>query len=171
MHGFFSRFLTYITLLWAFFSTSSAFAHAVAVNLNAYTEQSMLVVLMNGINGEPINQATISYSLLSSSGEVSSAGLKYVADGEYRALLPKIPDGQYTLKLRDTTFPQEALEVASTVQMPLENPVQMLLPPSQAGQPEITVLVILAVLPILVALGALVLVLFLRPKPKPEVLE
>jgi hypothetical protein len=157
------------TFLSSLFST--AHAHAVAVNLDAFFEQSELVVLMNGTNGEPINQATIGYSLLSNQGEVSSAQLKYVADGEYRATLPDIAKGQYTLKLRDTTFPQEALEVASTIQIPLQNPVRLLLPPSKAGQPDVTVLVVLAVLPIVVALIALGLVLFLRPKPKPEVVE
>jgi hypothetical protein len=150
---------------------SFAHAHAVAVNLDAFVEQSELVVLMNGADGQPINQASIAYSLLSQKGEVSSAQLKYVADGEYRTTLPTIPNGQYTLKLRDTTFPQEALEVASTIQMPLQNPVRLLLPPSKAGQPDVTILIVLAVLPIVVALGALVLVLFLRPKPKPEVVE
>jgi hypothetical protein len=161
--------LSLVPCLFSLFSL--AHAHAVAVNLDAFTEQSELVVLMNGINGEPINQATISYSLLSNQGEVSNAQLKYVADGEYRATLPSIASGEYTLKLRDTTFPQEALEVASTIQMPLQNPVRLLLPPSKAGQPDVTVLIVLAVLPILVALVALALVLFLRPKPKPEVLE
>jgi hypothetical protein len=150
---------------------STAHAHAVAVNLDAFVEQSELVVLMNGVNGEPINGATIHYDLLAATGQVSSAQLKYVADGEYRASLPTIPNGEYTLKLRDTTFPQEALEVASTIQMPLQNPVRLLLPPSKAGQPDVTVLVVLAVLPILVALIALGLVLFMRPKPKPEVVE
>ncbi|MFN3265930.1 MAG: hypothetical protein ACK41E_03725 [Deinococcales bacterium] len=160
----------FLALLLSLLSTPAVFAHAVAVNLDAFTEQSELVVLMNGVNGEPINQATIAYSLLSGSGEVSSAGLRYVADGEYRAKLPSVPKGEYTLKLRDTTFPQEMLEVASTVQIPLQNPVRMILPPSKVGQPDVTVLAILAALPILVALVALVLVLFSRPKPKPEVL-
>jgi hypothetical protein len=162
----------FVFCLWAFACCiSTAHAHAIAVNLDAFTEQSELVVLMNGVNGEPINQATIAYSLLSNQGEVSSDQLKYVADGEYRATLPEIPNGQYTLKLRDTTFPQEALEVASTIQMPLQNAVRLLLPPSKAGQPDVTVLVVLAVLPIVVALIALGLVLFLRPKPKAEVLK
>jgi hypothetical protein len=158
--------------LFSFFMLfSTANAHAIAVNLDAFVEQSELVVLMNGADGQPINQATIAYSLLSQQGEVSSAQLKYVADGEYRAKLPNIPSGQYTLKLRDTTFPQEALEVASTIQIPLQNPVRLLLPPSKTGQPDVTVLIVLAVLPIVVALISLVLVLFLRPKPKPEVVE
>jgi hypothetical protein len=150
---------------------SRANAHAVAVNLDAYTEGSQLVVLMNGVNGEPIGGATISYSLLSNQGQVSSAELKYVADGEYRANLPALSSGEYTLKLRDTTFPQEALEVAGTMQIPLQNPLRLLLPPSKVGQPDVTVLVILAVLPIIVALAALGFVLFMRPKPKPEVVE
>jgi hypothetical protein len=146
-------------------------AHAVAVNLDAYTEGSQLVVLMNGANGQPIDNATITYSLLASTGEVSSAQLKYVADGEYRTILPPIAQGHYTLKLKDTTFPQEALEVAGTLQIPMQAPLRLLLPPSTSGQPDISVLVILAVLPIVVALVALGLVLFVRPKPKPEVLE
>jgi hypothetical protein len=149
----------------------AAHAHAVAVNLDAYTEGSQLVVLMNGANGQPINNATIAYSLLATTGEVSSAQLKYVADGEYRANLPKIVQGQYTLKLKDTTYPQEALEIAGRLQIPTQAPLRLLLPPSTTGQSDVTVLVILAVLPIVVALAALGMVLFMRPKLKPEVLK
>jgi hypothetical protein len=152
-----------------FFSVT--YAHAVAVGLNAFVDQSDLVVLMNGVNGEPINDAIINYELLSATGKVSSARLRYLADGEYRAKLPVIPKGKYTLKLRDTTFPQEALESSKVIQMPLKNPVQMFLPPSKVAQPNVTAVVVLAVLPIVVALVALGLVLFFRAKPKLEAVE
>lgn len=148
------------------FCSSSALAHAVAVNADAFFENQELVVLMNGIQGEPINGASLAYSLLSESGEVSSGVFKAVADGEYRVAVPNVPTGLHTLKLRDTTFPQEALEVAKAVQLPLATSVRLVLPPSTIGQPDTTLLIILAILPVFVALIALFLVLFVRPKHK-----
>jgi hypothetical protein len=150
-------------------SGSGVLAHAVAVNLDVFTENNELVVLMNGVQGQPITGASLAFTVLTDSGEISSGVLKNVADGEYRAVLGKIPDGQQTLKLLDTTFPAEALEVASTVQFPLIQPVRMLLPASKTGQPDLTLLVGLATLPVVVALIALVLVLLMRPKVKEEV--
>ena len=160
------RFL--LIALCALWFSSRAAAHVVAVNLDAFSEKSELVVLMNGVQGEPINGASLAYSLLSSTGEVSSASLKSVADGEYRAVIPEVVSGAYTLKFRDTTFPQEALEIAATVQFPLQQPVRLVLPPSKTGQPDVTLLIILAALPVVIAFLALAFVLFLRPKT-PEV--
>ncbi len=153
------------------FAASSAFAHAVAVNLDAYTEKQQLVVLMNGTMGQPINGAVLAFSVLSSSGEIAGGALKMVADGEYRAALPIIQAGTYTLKFRDTTFPQEALEIGRSVDFPLQNAVRLLLPASSAGQPAIAVLVGLATLPVIIAMLVLLVVLFVRPKPKPEAIE
>ena len=148
------------------FFASGAWAHAVAVNVDAFFENQELVAIMNGVQGEPINGASLAYSLLSESGEVSSGVFKAVADGEYRVDVPILPSGLHTLKLRDTTFPQEALEVAKAVQLPLATPVRFVLPPSRVGQPDTTLLVVLAILPVLIALIALFLVLFIRPKNK-----
>jgi hypothetical protein len=148
-----------------FLLSSSAFAHAVAVNLDVFSEGKDLVVLMNGVQGEPINGAVLAYSLLSEAGEVSSGVVKPIADGEYRVTV-NIPSGLYTLKLRDTTFPAEALEVAKRVEFPLNQSVRLLLPASTSGQPDLTLLVVLATLPVVIALLALALVLFFRPKNK-----
>jgi hypothetical protein len=158
--------LVFFSLLFSLFSCfSSALAHAVAVNVDIFTEKKDLVVLMNGVQGEPINGASLAYSLLSEAGEVSSGVIKPVADGEYRVAVT-VPSGAYTLKLRDTTFPAEALEVAKSVQFPLAQPIRLLLPASKAGQPDQTLLLALATLPVVIALLALGFVLFLRPKNK-----
>ncbi len=151
-------------LIW---SGSGVLAHAVAVNLDVFTEKNELVVLMNGVQGQPITGASLAFRVLSDSGEISSGALKNVADGEYRTQIAAL-NGQYTLKLLDTTFPAEALEVARTVQFPLLQPVRLLLPASKSGQPDLTLLVGLATLPVVVALIALVLVLLVRPKGKKE---
>jgi hypothetical protein len=143
---------------------SSAAAHAVAVNLDAFVENRELVVLANGPQGEPINGAVMQYTLLSGSGQVSSEQMRAVADGEYRAFMPTVESGSYTLKITDTTFPQEALEIAANVQMPLVNPVRMVLPPSSAGQPNSTLLIVLALVPVVISLLAVLFILITRPK-------
>ncbi len=143
---------------------SNAAAHAVAVNLDVFIENRELVVLANGPQGEPINGAVMQYTLLSASGQVSSEQMRAVADGEYRAFMPTVEAGDYTLKIADTTFPQEALQIATSLQMPLINPVRMVLPPSSAGQPNSTLLIVLAVIPVAIALLAVGIILITRPK-------
>jgi hypothetical protein len=160
-----------VFLLLCFCCTSSVLAHAVAVNLDVFMEKNDLVVLMNGVQGEPINGASLAFSVLSGSGEIAGGVLKPVADGEYRALVPNVLSDLYTLKLRDTTFPAETLEVARTVQFPLLQTVRLLLPASKIGQPNLNLLVVLATLPVVLALIALALVLLFRPKKKEEEVE
>ena len=159
------KLVLFFLLVSLFFLFPSVSAHVVAVNLDVFSEKKDLVVLMNGVQGEPINGASLAYALLSEVGEVSSGVIKPIADGEYRVAVT-VPSGVYTLKLRDTTFPAEALEVAKTVQFPLTQSVRLLLPASKAGQPDLTVLVVLATLPVVIALLALAFVLFFRPKSK-----
>jgi hypothetical protein len=155
--------LLLVTLMLGMFGPTAS-AHAVAVNLDAFVENRELVVLANGPQGEPINGAVMQYELLSTSGQVSSERLRAVADGEYRAFMPMVQSGEYTLRIADTTFPQEALQVAANVQMPLVNPVRMLLPPSSAGQPNSTLLIVLAAIPVVIALLAVGIILITRPK-------
>jgi hypothetical protein len=154
----------FLLLLLTMALDSRADAHAVAVNIDAFVENRELVVLANGPQGEPINGAVMQYTLLSGSGQVSSEQMRSVADGEYRAFMPTVEKGSYTLKITDTTFPQEALEVAANVTMPLVNPVRMLLPASSAGQPNSTLLIVLAVIPVVIALLAVGIILITRPK-------
>jgi hypothetical protein len=152
-------------------ASSRADAHAVAVDMDAFVEGKQLVVLMNGTGGQPINGAKLEYILESAGGERLTAFLPQAADGEYRVAAPSVPAGTYTLTLRDTTFPGEALEAKQQVTYPLVNPVRLVLPPSTTGAPSIPILVILTIAPIVLSLIVVVFILISRPKPKPQPLE
>jgi hypothetical protein len=155
----------------AFFCTAllcggTASAHSVAVNLNAFLEGKQFVVLMGGSAGEPIDNAKLEFILFNQAGRAFRGVMPQAASGEYRAPAPQAPAGAYTLVLRDTTFPGEALEAKQEVRYPLVNPVQLLLPPSKAGAPTVPVLLILTLAPIALSLLVLGFILFARPKPR-----
>jgi hypothetical protein len=158
------RFL--LVVLLALFSNRAA-AHAVAVDMDALIEGQQLVVLMNGPGGQPINGAKLEFVLFNQAGQTYRAPLSQVADGEYRSATPKAGAGSYTLVLRDTTFPGEALEAQQAVQYPLAKPVRLLLPPSKAGAPSVPILIVLTLAPIGLSLLVLLFILFSRPKIKP----
>jgi hypothetical protein len=158
------RFLLTLLLL---FTSSRAAAHAVAVDMNAFIEGAQLVVLMNGPQGEPINGAKLEYILENTSSTRLNAPLPQVADGEYRAPAPKTSSGAYTLILRDTTFPGEALEAKQQINYPLTDPIRLLLPPSTAGAPSVPLIVILTLAPIVLSLLVVAFILLSRPKPQP----
>jgi hypothetical protein len=143
-------------------------AHAVAVDMDALIEGQQLVVLMNGPGGQPINGAKLEYVLFNGAGQTYRAALPQVADGEYRSATPPASVGQYTLVLRDTTFPGEALEAQQTVRYPLVKPVRLVLPPSKAGAPSVPILIVLTLAPIGLSLLVLLFILFSRPKIKPS---
>jgi hypothetical protein len=148
-------------------SFNRASAHAVAVDMDALIEGQQLVVLMNGTGGQPINGAKLEFVLFNQAGQTYRAPLPQVADGEYRSPTPKASAGSYTLVLRDTTFPGEALEAQQAVQYPLLKPVRLVLPPSTAGAPSVPILIVLTLAPIGLSVLVLVFILFSRPKMKP----
>jgi hypothetical protein len=159
--------MRFLIALLVLLCSSRAAAHAVAVDMNAFVEGTQLVVLMNGPGGEPINGAKLEYILENASGYRSNAPLPQVADGEYRASAPKTSSGAYTLTLRDTTFPGEALEAKQQVTYPITTPVRLLLPASTAGAPSLPLIVILTLAPIVLSLLVVAFILISRPKPKP----
>jgi hypothetical protein len=144
---------------------SSASAHLTAVNLDVLEQAGRLTLLAGSVEGYPINGARMEYILMNQQGATLRGGLKETADGEYTAPLPKAAPGEWTLIVRDTTFPGEALEAKATVKWPLTTPAKLILPPSKAGAPGTPLLLGLLAFPILVALGVLAWVLIRRPKP------
>jgi hypothetical protein len=159
--------IRFLLVVFLAFLTNRASAHAVAVDMDALIEGQQLVVLMNGPGGQPINGAKLEYVLFNQAGQTYRAALPQVADGEYRSATPKANAGQYTLVLRDTTFPGEALEAQQVVRYPLPKPVRLVLPPSTAGAPSVPILVVLTLAPIGLSVLVLVFILFSRPKIKP----
>ena len=141
-------------------------AHSVAVDMDVFLKAGQLVVLMGGPGGGPINNAKLEYVLFNESGQTYRAVLPQVADGEYGAAAPKAAAGVYTLVLRDTTFPGEALEAQAVIAFPPSKPLRLALPPSKTSAPDTTLLIALTVVPVLLSLLVLVFILVSRPKPK-----
>lgn len=149
----------------AFAAMSTASAHLTTVNLDVLEQSGRLALLAGSVEGYPINGARMEYLLINQQGATFRGPLTETADGEYTAPLPKAPAGEWTLIVRDTTFPREALEAKATVNWPLKSSVRLILPPSTAGAPTTPLLLALLAFPILVTLAVLAWVLIRRPKP------
>ena len=143
-----------------------ATAHSVAVDMDVFFKAGQLLVLMGGPGGQPINGAQLEYVLFNEGGQTYRSQLLQVADGEYGASAPKAAAGVYTLVLRDTTYPSEALEAQAVIAFPPSKPLRLSLPPSQVGAPDTTLLIALTVVPVALSLFVLVFILVSRPKPK-----
>jgi hypothetical protein len=150
------------------FLVSSVLAHNVAVDISVEIRGNVLEATLRGPVNEPITQAIIGYTLTSSDLITTvSAQLQEVAGkGSYQATLPALPSGQYQLRLIDTTFPGETLQVQSKVSLPLKKAVLLRIPASSANSPDVMLLIILAVAPVTVALLIVVLVLLYHPKAR-----
>ncbi len=146
-------------------AASTASAHLTAVNLDVLQQAGRLTLLAGSVEGYPINGARMAYVLVNEQGATFRGSLKETADGEYTAALPKAAPGAWTLIVRDTTFPGEALEAKGDITWPITTPAKLILPPSKAGAPGTPLLLGLLAFPILVALGVLAWVLIRRPKP------
>jgi hypothetical protein len=158
------RFLVLAVLVLA----GSVLAHNVAVDIRVEIRGKMLEATLRGPAKEPIGRAIIGYTLTSSDAQTTaSAQLQEVADsGIYRATLPSLPSGQYQLRLTDTTFPGETLQAQSDISLPLKKVVLLRIPASSANSPDVTLLIALAVAPVIVALVIVVLVLLFHPKAR-----
>ena len=138
----------------------------VVVWLLALLERDQLVVLMGGPDGGPINEAKLAFVLFNEAGQSYRAEFTQVASGEYRTAAPRAAQGVYTLLLRDTTFPGEALEAKAVILYPLSKPLSLRLPASRAAGPDVPVLIALTVAPVALSLAVLIFILVSRPKPK-----
>lgn len=144
---------------------STASAHLTTVNLDVLQQSGRLALLAGSVEGYPINGARMAYVLMNQQGASFQGPLTETADGEYTAPWPKAPAGEWTLIVRDTTFPREALEARATVTWPLKSSVRLILPPSTAGAPTTPLLLALLAFPVVAALLVLAWVLIRRPKP------
>jgi hypothetical protein len=149
--------------------TSSALGHAVEVNLKATLTAKTFTLRASSPDGYPINQAKIEAMLIQSDGTTIRMPMKeFGSQGDYGSPAPTAKPGPYTLLVRDTTFPTEALEVQKPVVWPLEESVSFVLPPSSKGSIGWPLLVVLAGAPVVLALAFLAFVMIRRPK-NPEV--
>ena len=145
----------------------AALAHGVAVNLSILVQNRNLVVLASSIDGYPIQGATMEYMLIAEDGTTYRSPLRERAESEYAAPQPAAKPGEYTLLIRDSTFPRETLEIKKTVTWPLASSVQMVLPPNTPAGPNIGVLFALIGLPVVLAFAVLLWAIS-RRKPTPE---
>ena len=149
--------------------TSSAFGHAIEVNLQATLTAKTFTLRASSPDGYPINQAKIEAMLVKADGTTYRMPLKeFGSQGDYGSPAPAAKPGPYTLLVRDTTFPAEALEVQKAVIWPLEQPVSFVLPPSSTGSIGWPMLLVLAGAPVMLAFAFLAFIMIRRPK-NPEV--
>lgn len=146
----------------------TALAHLTEVNLTVLEQSGRLVLLAGSVEGYPINGAKVEYILTDAAGRVLRAPMRETGNGEYTAPLPAAKSGAYTLVVRDTTFPQEALEATAKVTWPLKASVALVLPPSTAGGPSLFTLFVMLALPIMAALAVLAWAILKRPKPEAQ---
>jgi hypothetical protein len=157
------------TLILLALLTSSAFGHAVEVNLKATLSAKTFTLRASSLDGYPINQAKIEAMLVKADGTTIRMPMKeFGSQGDYGSPVPNAKPGPYTLLVRDTTFPSEALEVQKPVVWPLGDSVSFVLPPSSKGSIGWPLLVVLAGAPVVLALAFLAFVMIRRPK-NPEV--
>jgi hypothetical protein len=149
--------------------TSSVLGHVVEVNLKATLTGKTFTLRASSPDGYPINQAKIEAMLVKADGTTIRMPMKeFGSQGDYGSPVPNAKPGPYTLLVRDTTFPSEALEVQKPVTWPLEGSVSFVLPPSSKGSIGWPLLVVLAGAPVVLALAFLAFVMIRRPK-NPEV--
>jgi hypothetical protein len=162
------RFLRPTTIVLALL-TSSVLGHAVEVSLTASLNAKTFTLRAASPDGYPINQAKIEAMLVKDDGTTIRMPLKeFGTQGDYASPVPTAKPGPYTLLVRDTTFPSEALEVQKPVVWPLEESVSFVLPPSTKGSIGWPLLVVLAGAPVVLALAFLAFIMVRRPKT-PEV--
>lgn len=149
--------------------TSSALGHAVEVNLKATLNAKAFTLRASSPDGYPINQAKIEAMLIKDDGTTIRIPMKeFGSQGDYGSPIPTAKPGPYTLLVRDTTFPSEALEVQKSVVWPLEASVSFVLPPSSSGSIGWPLLLLLAGAPVVLALAFLAFIMIRKPK-NPEV--
>jgi hypothetical protein len=162
------RFLRPITIVLALV-TSSVLGHAVEVNLKATLSAKTFTLRASSPDGYPINQAKIEAMLIQDDGTTIRMPMtEFGTQGDYGSPAPTAKPGAYTLLVRDTTFPSEALEVQKPVVWPLEDSVSFVLPPSSKGSIGWPLLVVLAGAPVVLALAFLAFIMIRKPK-NPEV--
>ena len=149
--------------------TSSALGHSVEVNLKASLSAKTFTLRASSPDGYPINQAKIEAMLIKEDGTTIRMPMKeFGSQGDYGSPTPVAKPGPYTLLVRDTTFPAEALEVQKPVIWPLEGSVSFVLPPSSNGSIGWPLLLVLAGAPVALALAFLAFIMIRKPK-NPEV--
>jgi hypothetical protein len=162
------RFFRSILILLALL-TSSAFGHAVEVNLKATLSTKTFTLRASSPDGYPINQAKIEALLVKVDGTTIRMPMKeFGTQGDYGSPTPNAKPGPYTLLVRDTTFASESLEVQKPVVWPLKESVSFVLPASSKGSIGWPMLLVLAGAPVVLALAFLAFVMIRRPK-NPEV--
>lgn len=159
------RFIRAVVMILAFMLPNLAAAHLTAVNLDMLEQSGKLALFAASVDGYAINGARMEFVMMNQSGETFRGPLKETADGEYTAPLPQAEPGAYTMIVRDSTFPGEALEARAELTWPLTQPIKLILPPSTAGAPSLGTLFLFLAIPIVIAGSVLAWVLIRRPKP------
>ena len=156
-----------ITLLLTFvsgFFSSQVLAHATAVNADFKRLGNQLNVYAIAAEGYGIPNMQLSITLSRNGTVLLQSTLKESSKAVYTVQIPNIADGQLRLALEDTTPGFIPVKAEQVVQWRDDATFQMVLPPSPTAGPEVTVLILLALLPIAIAFAALGVVVLMRSK-------
>jgi hypothetical protein len=158
------RNLIQIILIFLLTLCSSALAHSSTVNIDILQQNNNLIALLTDPGGFTIKNAKLEFVLLRKNKEVYRTKMPETGDGAYVIPVPNVKPGAYTLLMRDTTFPKEALEVKAILNLPISIVVSLLLPASKSSDSSQGLLILLISAPIIVSVLIMGLVVLRRPK-------
>ena len=143
---------------------SPVLAHATAVTTDFKRLGNQLSATTLASEGYPVPNMQLLVTLSRNGQVLMQKPLVENSQGVYSTQITTIPDGQVRLKLEDNTAGFVPVQTEKVVQWKNGATFQLVLPPSPTAAPEITVIIILAALPIVTALAALAMVMLKRPK-------
>jgi hypothetical protein len=143
---------------------SSTFAHSIPVFLTVKTNGEKLEMQMFSREGLPIQSAKVAYILKDEKGRTFKQTFSEEGLGLYSAANPKTKAGPYSFVVRDTTFPEETLEVKAAISWPLTKPLSMMLPASKSGAPNPFAVGLFLAAPVLLSGVVLLVVIMLQKR-------
>ncbi|NJK45295.1 MAG: carboxypeptidase regulatory-like domain-containing protein [Pleurocapsa sp. SU_196_0] len=141
---------------------SAALAHSFPVTLEVTWHARLLTVRASDPDGRPVIGA-FRVQLLGAAGALEETALQAVntssrSSGRYSAVLPRLESGEYTLRIIDATFPNEAVDAATTLNVPSNATLRLTIPAYVQRQTPLVIWA-LVLTPVFVVAIALVVVL------------
>jgi hypothetical protein len=143
----------------------TAFAHSFPVSIEVSLRGRVLTAITSDPDGQPVI-GTFRVQLLGVSGVLEETTLETIRAGHFTATLPALPPGQYTLRITDVTYPNETVDAATSLNVPLNASLHLTIPAYTQRQPPLLIWALILT-PVVVVFIALVVVL-LSPRPRTD---